>query len=125
MHAAVGQLNTGAQSAASGAEELAKGLSSARDGANSLATGAAAADSGARSLASGAVSAADGADQLDDGARKLADSVKGMDDKVLDELQKTIDEKLGKGFTVHSFVAPANTAVDRVQFTYVLPGIGK
>lgn len=125
MHAAVGQLNTGAQSAASGAEELAKGLSSARDGANSLATGAAAADSGAHSLASGAASAAEGAGQLDDGARKLADSVKGMDDKVLDELQKTIDEKLGKGFKVHSFVAPANTAVDRVQFTYVLPGIGQ
>ena len=125
MHDAVGQLNTGAQSAAFGAEELAKGLSSARDGANSLASGAAAADSGAHSLASGAVSAADGADQLDDGARELADSVKGMDDKVLDELQKTIDEKLGKGFKVHSFVAPTNTAVDRVQFTYVLPGIGK
>lgn len=125
MHTAIGQLNTGAQSAASGAEELAKGLSAARDGANSLATGAAAADSGARTLASGAASAADGADRLDDGARELADSVKGMDDKVLDELQKTIDEKLGKGFKVHSFVAPDNTAVDRVQFTYVLPGIGK
>ncbi|PST47148.1 hypothetical protein CPA40_02190 [Bifidobacterium callitrichos] len=125
MHTAIGQLNTGAQSAASGAEELAKGLSAARDGANSLATGAAAADSGARTLASGAASAADGADRLDDGARELADSVKGMDDKVLDELQKTIDEKLGKGFKTHSFVAPANTAVDRVQFTYVLPGIGK
>ena len=124
MHDAIGQLNTGAQSAASGAEELARGLSSARDGANSLASGAAAADSGARTLASGAAAASDGADRLDDGARELADSVKGMDGKVLDELQKTIDEKLGRGFKAHSFVAPDNTAVDRVQFTYVLPGIG-
>ena len=125
MHTAIGQLNTGAQSAADGADQLAQGLSTAHAGADSLATGTAAADSGVRTLASGAASAAQGAGQLDDGARELADSVKGMDDKVLDELQKTIDEKLGRNFTVHSFVAPANTAVDRVQFTYVLPGIGQ
>ena len=38
----------------------------------------------------------------------------GLDEKVLDELQDTIDEKLGKGYQLHSFVEPTNTDVDQV-----------
>ncbi|MBT1180070.1 hypothetical protein [Bifidobacterium vespertilionis] len=117
------QLAAGVSSARDGSSRLASGASDAASGASQLASGVSSARDGANDLASGAGSAADGADQLSDGARELADSVKGMDDKVLDELQKTIDDKLGRNFKAHSFVAPENTDVNRVQFTYVLDGV--
>ena len=47
----------------------------------------------------------------------------GLDEKVLDELQDTIDEKLGKGYQLHSFVEPTNTDVDEVEFVYVVSGV--
>ena len=46
-----------------------------------------------------------------------------MDEKVLDELQDTIDEKLGRGYQLHSFVDPSNTNVREVQFVYVVDGV--
>ena len=46
-----------------------------------------------------------------------------MDEKVLDELQNTIDEKLGRGYQLHSFVEPSNTNVHEVQFVYVVSGV--
>ncbi len=50
-------------------------------------------------------------------------ATKGMGQEVLDELQKAIDEKLGADFVAHSFVDPANEAVDDVQFVYVVEGV--
>ena len=50
-------------------------------------------------------------------------AVDGMDEKVLDELQDTIDEKLGRGYQLHSFVDPSNTNVREVQFVYVVDGV--
>ena len=46
-----------------------------------------------------------------------------MDRKVLDEVQETIDEKLGTGYRLHSFVDADNTDVNEVQFVYVVDGI--
>lgn len=46
-----------------------------------------------------------------------------MDQKIIDQLQQAIDEKLGQDFTPHSFVVPSNTNVDAVQFVYVVGGV--
>ena len=46
-----------------------------------------------------------------------------MDRKVLDEVQETIDEKLGTGYQLHSFVDADNTDVNEVQFVYVVDGV--
>ena len=46
-----------------------------------------------------------------------------MDRKVLDEVQETIDEKLGTGYRLHSFVDAGNTDVNEVQFVYVVDGV--
>lgn len=46
-----------------------------------------------------------------------------MDQKIIDQLQDAIDEKLGQDFTPHSFVVPSNTNVDSVQFVYVISGV--
>jgi putative membrane protein len=46
-----------------------------------------------------------------------------MDERVLDELQDTIDEELGRGYQLHSFVDPTNTNVREVQFVYVVDGV--
>ncbi|MEE1044223.1 MAG: hypothetical protein U0L51_01900, partial [Olegusella sp.] len=45
------------------------------------------------------------------------------DRKVLDEVQETIDEKLGTGYQLHSFVDAGNTDVNEVQFVYVVDGV--
>lgn len=125
-----GQLSSAASSVASGASEVASGadsVASASDsvdsGASELASGAQSVDSGATSLADGASSLKDGASSLSDGAKTLAESVEGMDDKILDELQETIDEKLGADFRAHSYVSSSNTNVDDVQFVYVVDAI--
>ena len=125
-------VNTGASELASGSGTLATGASTLHSGASTLAQGTSelaagtqTAKSGAGQLAEGAQTAASGTRTLAEGNAALAESVSGIDRKVLDELQKTVDDKLGAGFTPHSFVAPGNTNVDRVQFTYVVSGVDK
>ena len=49
----------------------------------------------------------------------------GIGDEILDELQKTIDEKLGGSFEAHSFVVSSNTNVSAVQFVYVIDGVSE
>ena len=66
---------------------------------------------------------ASGASELSNGSAELANSTNGMDQKIIDQLQDAIDEKLGQDFTPHSFVAPSNTNVDSVQFVYVVSGV--
>ncbi|PLS31964.1 methyl-accepting chemotaxis protein [Bifidobacterium margollesii] len=128
--AGAAQVNTGAGRLAKGAEGLRSGGAALASGANALANGTNGLNAGARSasegasqLVSGARSASSGAKTLADGNAALAESVQGMGDEVLDELQKTIDRKLGADFKPHSFVVPTNTNVNRVQFTYVVAGV--
>lgn len=108
---------------ASGASGLAEGAAAINQGAQALAQGSDSLSQGLDTLASGSFSAYQGAQQLTSGNEALADAVSGIDDKILDELQKAIDEKLGSDFTPHSFVVPSNTKVDSVQFVYVFDGI--
>lgn len=142
----VSQLASGASEVATGAESVKSGSSAVASGAASASTGAAQVAAGASSLSSGASQVAEGSGQLSeatgtlssglaqahagsldlsDGAAELADACAGLGDKVLDKLQEQIDAKLGADWQAHSFVAPANTDVDRVQFTYVVNGISK
>lgn len=115
----------GASSAADQAGALASGASSLASGAGQVADGASSVSSGADQVASGAKSLDSGSDELSSGAAELASSVEGMDETIIDELQDTIDEKLGGDFTPHSFVVPNNTNVDKVQFVYVIEGISE
>ena len=133
-YASLGQgidsLASGSSSLSSGASSFGDGLSSYLDGASTAASSAAQLQSGAAQVASGANSVSDatarvasGAGQLSDGSAQLAGSTTGMDQKIIDQLQDAIDEKLGKGFTPHSFVVPSNANVDSVQFVYVVSGV--
>lgn len=121
----VSDLADGARSADAGSNALASGAASVNEGAQALSDGSAQVASGADSLSSGLAQAHAGSLKLSDGAAELADATSGLGDKVVDELQDRIDEKLGKGYEAHSFVAPSNTNVDRVQFVYILDGVTK
>lgn len=126
----VGRLSSGASQLASGTSALSSGVSTASDSANELASGAASLSSGTSSLASGLATLEDGsnsakagADALSEGSAELAESVSGLDSQILDSLQAKIDEKLGRGFQLHSFVDSANTNVSTVEFVYVTDGV--
>lgn len=113
-----------------GASGFGDGLSAYLDGADSAASSAAELQSGAAQVASGANSVSDataqvasGASELSHGSAELASSTNGMDQKIIDQLQDAIDEKLGQDFTPHSFVVPSNINVDSVQFVYVISGV--
>ena len=113
----------GAASAGTGASQLTAGATQFTSGATSLASGLTALASGTSTLASGATAANAGATELASGAESLADATANLGDEVLDKIQSAIDEKLGSGFTVHSFVSPDNTNVGRIQFAYVVDGV--
>ena len=117
------EVSSGAAGAARGAQSAAAGAASLAAGSSDLALGAHEAASGSAQVASGAGTVAGGAGTLANGAAELAVATKGMGQEVLDELQKAIDEKLGADFVAHSFVDPANEAVDDVQFVYVVEGV--
>lgn len=117
------KLSEGASSLSSGASKLAKGTKKLSSGASSLADGTKSVSDGAIKLSSASATLSSGASKLASGNASLADSVNGMDDKILDQLQETIDKKLGSDFKAHSFVTPSNTDVDDVQFVYVLEGV--
>lgn len=126
------ELENGAAQFDSGLTEFLGGATSAADQASALSSGAASLAEGANQVADGADQVADGATSLQDGAsqlasgnKTLAESVDGMDQEILDQLQETIDEKLGGDFNPHSFVVPSNTNVDDVQFVYVIEGVSE
>ena len=108
-----------------GVGTLVNGTYTLNVGAHTLATSMDTLNSGLSTLASGTSSAASGAQTLADGLDTLASSVDGMDTKILDELQNTVDEKLGKGYELHSFVDPSNTDVNEVEFVYVVSGVSE
>ena len=126
----IDSLNSKAQALPSGASEFASGLSAYLSGADEAAGASAQLQNGAAQLAQGSTNLssttsqlAQGSASLASGTEALASSVSGLDRKIIDELQATIDEKLGKGFKAHSYVVPSNTAVDTVQFVYVVEGV--
>lgn len=119
------QFLSGAQEAADQSGALASGAEGVSQGAQSLAEGAASVADATEAVSAGASAAAEGAGTLADGAEQLACSVQGMDQQILDELQATIDEKLGADFEPHSYAVPSNTQVDSVQFVYVVEGVSE
>lgn len=124
------QLSSGANSLESGTSQLASGASQLENGAASLSSGLVTLSAGAQQLESGAQSAASGAStlasatsQLASGASELNVSVAGLDQEILDGIQDAINEKLGEGYQLHSYVVPSNTNVSAVQFVYMIDGI--
>lgn len=123
LDAGIADAASGAANLSSGTASLSSGAASLSSGAASLSDGAGSLSAGTQSLASGTSQLASGSRELADGATELADSVSGMDDEILDEMQSLIDEKLGADFQPHSFVVSENTAVDDVEFVYVIDGV--
>lgn len=137
------QLSDGAAQVADGVEaltsqlEATQGTDTIGGGVNALAAGAEQVDAGAQKLNAGAGQLSDGLDtladgsgqayegsqELEDGLDTLVDSVSGMDQKLLDGIQEAVDQKLGSGYTLHSFVDASNTNVKEVEFVYVVSGI--
>lgn len=128
----IDSLSSQAQALPSGVSEFASGLSAYLSGADEAAGASTQLQNGADQLAQGSTSLSDATNQLAQGVstlsagtESLAGSVSGLDQKIIDELQTIIDEKLGKGFKAHSYVVPGNTDVDAVQFVYVVEGISE
>ena len=122
---AVDSMASAASAATPGAQALADGAASLSTGADQLASGTSQVASGAQQLSSGTAQAKDGSATLSDGAQELADATANLGDEIIDQVQEKIDEKLGAGYETHSFVAPENTDVDRVQFVYMIDGVTK
>ena len=119
------ELSTGAQSFGDGLSSYVAGVNKVSAGATELQSGAAQVAQGANKLSSATGQFLSGTQTLASGTETLASSVSGIDQKILDELQNTIDEKLGKDFKAHSYVVPDNTNVDAVQFVYVVEGVSE
>ena len=119
------ELASGAQSFGSGLFSYVEGAGEAAESATQLQEGAAQVAEGAGSLSSATSQLSSGASTLASGSETLANSVSGLDQKIIEELQNVIDEKLGKDFKPHSYVVPGNTNVDAVQFVYVVEGISE
>lgn len=107
----------------SGVDQVAASSTDLGAGADQLSSATGQIASGAQSLNEGAASAQNGAESLAEGTGEFKSQLDGIDDKILDELQDTIDEKLGADFEEHSFVVASNTNVDSVQFVYVIDGV--
>lgn len=127
---ALSKVNEGYESIDDGIDSLADGLSRLETGTDSFASGLAdytagvsKAASGGQTAESGAASLANGSASLAGGLSQLDNETSYLDSKIIDELQKKIDEKLGVNFEAHSFVEPSNTDVKAVQFVYVVDGV--
>jgi len=129
--ARLNELDAGAQQVSSGVSALtanltqttANGQTTIYGASTQIASGASQLNSGLNTLSAGTQTAYTGSGTLSDGLNQLRDAVSGMDRKVLDEVQETIDEKLGTGYQLHSFVDAGNTDVNEVQFVYVVDGV--
>ena len=117
------QLTSGAKSFGSGLSDYIDGADEAAEGATQLQDGATQVAEGASALSNATGQLVSGVSTLASGSETLASSVSGLDQKIIDELQSAIDEKLGKDFELHSYVEPSNTNVDSVQFVYVVEGV--
>lgn len=118
-----GRIDEGISSLSGGLSDLSGGSASFGEGLSSYTSGVGSAASGSNELAQGAAELAGGSDELSSGLAQLAESTSGLDQKIIDQLQEKIDEKLGADFKPHSFVVPSNTNVGAVQFVYVVDGV--
>lgn len=118
-----GQIDEGISSLSGGLSDLSGGSASFGEGLSSYTAGVGSAASGSNELAQGAAELAGGSDELSSGLAQLAESTSGLDQRIIDQLQEKIDEKLGADFKPHSFVVPSNTNVGAVQFVYVVDGV--
>lgn len=123
LAAAGGDLASGSSAFDEGLSAYLAGADEASAASSQLQSGAAQVANGAQSVSSATNELASGASELSGGSATLAESTNGMDQKIIDQLQQAIDEKLGQDFTPHSFVVPSNTNVDAVQFVYVVGGV--
>jgi X-X-X-Leu-X-X-Gly heptad repeat protein len=124
------QLSSDARTLLNNTESTVDGLSGYLAQVDNLQAGAQQVASGANTLSDGLDQLASGTDEAYSGSQTLAsaldtlrDSMDGMDQKVMDELQDKIDELLGSGYELHSFVDPENTDVNEVEFVYVVDGV--
>lgn len=125
LDAYVSGFGAGLEEMGGGIVELSAGADQLASGVGQYAQGARAFADGVGQYAQGSAQAADGADQLASGAQTMADAVANMDQEILDELQHTIDEKLGRDFKASSFVDADNENVSSVQFVYLVEGVEK
>lgn len=123
LAAAGGDLASGSSAFDEGLSAYLAGADEASAASSQLQSGAAQVANGAQSVSGATNELASGANELSGGSATLAESTNGMDQKIIDQLQQAIDEKLGQDFTPHSFVVPSNTNVDAVQFVYVVGGV--
>lgn len=123
LAAAGGDLASGSSAFDEGLSAYFAGADEVSAASSQLQSGAAQVANGAQSVSSATNELASGASELSGGSATLAESTNGMDQKIIDQLQRAIDEKLGQDFTPHSFVVPSNTNVDAVQFVYVVGGV--
>lgn len=121
-----------AQGLSAGATQLKGGLAlldstspSLTGGSSQVATGASTLSDGLGQLASGTGQALDGSQTLASTLVALKEGVDDLDATLLDRAQDYVDEALGRGYELHSFVDDANTDVNEVEFVYVVGGVTK
>ena len=116
-------VNSGISSLAGGLSQLEEGTGAFASGLTDYTTGVAQTASGSQSANDGAASLSSGSSSLASGLSRLSTETSGLDEKIIDELQEKIDEKLGANFEARSFVEPSNANVKAVQFVYVVDGV--
>ena len=114
---------TGIDSLAGGLSELESNTGAFESGLVEYTSGVSQAAAGCESAVSGSQTLSNGAAGLSDGTAQLVSATSGLDEKIINELQAVIDEKLGANFNACSFVDPTNTNVNAVQFVYVVDGV--
>lgn len=108
----------GVDSAASGAASLQKNLGTLQSGASSLQTGARQLDQAAGKLATGAA-------QLKSGTSQFRKKTAGLDTQISDVIDEMVSSVTGRDIAVKSFVSPANTEINSVQFVLKTESIEK
>lgn len=95
-----------------------EGLSRYTQGVKSAADGSTELEKGAAELRNGAV-------DMKEGTADLRKETSDIDTRLEDEINKAIDDMLGKNFKVRSFVSSRNTGVESVQFIMKTAAIKK
>ena len=80
---------------------------------------------GSSMLSKGASELYSGASELKEGTAELRSETSDMDTRLEDEINKAIDDMMGKNYKVRSFVSSKNTHVESVQFIMKTSAIRK
>lgn len=110
------ELKEGAYDLFDGAGELRDGVEELRDGTDELTDGVSELRDGSDELKDGTVELRDGTGELRDGTSELRDKTSDMDSRIDDKIDELLEEYRSADFTPISFVDPANTNVNAVQF---------